>query len=145
METLEMRIGQMTVVLLFGIVVGALLTPLVAGARAERRVFEIRTYTTHEGRLDALHARFRNHTRRLFEKHGMTNVAYWTPEDPALRSNTLVYVLAHQSRDAAKRSWEAFVNDPEWKQVKSASEADGPIIVGIESVFGEATDYSPAP
>lgn len=138
-----MRIGQMTVLLLVGIAIGAALTPRISGAGAERRVFEVRTYTTHDGRLDALHTRFRNHTMRLFEKHGMANVAYWTPEDPALVHNTLVYVLAHQSREAATRSWDAFRNDPEWQKVKADSEADGPIIVRLESVFGEATDYSP--
>jgi len=138
-----MRIGQMTILLLAGIAIGAVLTPRVSGERAERRVFEIRTYTTHDGRLDALHARFRDHTMRVFEKHGMTNVAYWTPDDPASAGRTLVYVLAHRSREAAKRSWEAFRSDPEWQQVKAASESDGPIVVRVESVFGEATDYSP--
>ncbi|HXE81537.1 MAG TPA: NIPSNAP family protein [Vicinamibacterales bacterium] len=138
-----MRIGQATALLLVGIALGALLTAVAADARAARRVFEIRTYTTHDGRLDALHARFRNHTMRLFEKHGMTNVAYWTPSDPALARNTLVYVLVHPSREAAKRSWEAFLNDPEWKKVKADSEADGPIVAKVDSVFGDATDYSP--
>jgi hypothetical protein len=138
-----MRILPTMVLLLAGMGLGAVLTTQASGARADRRVFEVRTYTTHDGRLDALHARFRNHTMRLFEKHGMTNVAYWTPEDPALASRTLVYVLAHQSREAAKRSWDAFRNDPEWQKVKADSEADGPIIVRLESVFGEATDYSP--
>lgn len=138
-----MSIGRTAIPLLAGIVIGAALTPGMSGAPADRRVFEVRTYTTHEGRLDALHTRFRNHTMRLFEKHGMANVAYWTPEDPALVHNTLVYVLAHQSREAATRSWDAFRNDPEWQKVKADSEADGPIIVRLESVFGEATDYSP--
>jgi hypothetical protein len=137
------RIGQMMALLLTGITMGSVLTAHVAGADAERRVFEVRTYTTHDARLDALHARFRNHTMRLFEKHGMTNVAYWTPDDPALAQKTLVYVLAHRSREAAKRSWDAFRADPEWQKVRTESEADGPIVVRVESVFGEATDYSP--
>lgn len=138
-----MSIGRTAIPLLAGIVIGAALTPGISGERAERRVFEIRTYTTPDGRLDALHARFRNHTMRLFEKHGMTNVAYWTPDDPALAGRTLVYLLAHESREAAKRSWDAFRNDPEWQKVKADSEADGPVVARVESVFGEATDYSP--
>ena len=76
-----------------------------ASANTQKRVFEIRTYTTHEGKLDALHARFRNHTLRLFEKHGMTNIGYWSPADKPLSENTLIYVLSHANRDAAKKSW----------------------------------------
>ena len=138
-----MRIGSVVTALLLGIVIGALATPSVSGNGGERRVFELRTYTTHDGKLDALHSRFRNHTMRLFEKHGMTNMAYWTPQDPALAGRTLVYLLAHRSPEAAKRSWEAFRNDPEWQKVKAESEAQGPIVSRVESVFGDPTDYSP--
>ena len=136
------RIGPILAALAAGIFIGALLTPVLSGA-ADRRVYELRTYTTHDGKLDALHARFRTHTMRLFEKHGMTNVAYWTPQDPELGSKTLVYLLAHRSRDAAARSWEAFRNDPEWVKVKTESEAQGPILIKVESVFGDPTDYCP--
>jgi hypothetical protein len=114
-----------------------------ADAVSKGRVFEIRTYTTEEGRLDALNARFRNHTMRLFEKHGMTNIGYWTPEDAPLSRNTLVYILAHPSREAAKKNWEAFGNDPEWRKVREESEANGKIVTKVESVFVDATDYSP--
>jgi len=138
-----MRIGLSIAVLLAGILMGAVLTPVLSGAGPERRVFEIRTYTTHDGKLEALHTRFRNHTMRLFEKHGMTNVAYWTPQDPELAGRTLVYVLAHSSRDAARRSWEAFRTDPEWVKVKAESEAQGPVVSKVDSVFGDPTDYSP--
>ena len=104
-------------------------------------LFEMRTYTTNEGKLDALHTRFRDHTRALFEKHGMQNVAYWTPTD---KPNTLVYVLAHQSKEAAAASWKAFVEDPAWRSVYAASIADGRLVANIDSVFMTATDYSPA-
>jgi hypothetical protein len=114
-----------------------------AQAAAEGRVFELRTYTTHEGRLDALQRRFRDHTLRLFEKHGMTNVGYWVPHDTARSNNTLVYILAHPSREAARRSWQAFSADPEWRRVRAESEADGAIVLRVESVFLDATDYSP--
>lgn len=108
-----------------------------------RRVFEIRTYTTAEGKLDDLHRRFREHTMKLFERHGMVNIAYWTPEEPKLASNTLIYVLAHDSRQAAAESWAAFAKDPDWQRVKAASEASGPIVIKVESVFMQGTDFSP--
>lgn len=110
---------------------------------AKSRVFELRTYTTHEGRLPALNARFRDHTMKLFEKHGMTNVVYMTPMDEAKKDNTLVYLLAHDSRDAAKASFQAFGQDPQWKSARDASEADGKIVAKVESVFLVPTDYSP--
>jgi len=125
-----------------------ILAALAAGyglghAQADRRVFEIRTYTTHEGKLDALQARFRDHTTRLFAKHGMTNIGYWTPQDGPLASNTLIYILAFPDREAAKKSWDAFRNDPDWKKARAESEASGPIVSKIESVFLHPTDYSP--
>lgn len=111
-----------------------------AGAAPEPRLFELRTYTSPAGKLDHLHRRFREHTLKLFEKHGMQNIAYWVPED---RENTIVYVLAHDSREAATASWKAFGADPEWQRVRAASEANGPIVTKVESVFLRATDYSP--
>jgi hypothetical protein len=108
-----------------------------------QRVFEIRTYTTAEGKLPDLHRRFREHTMKLFERHGMVNIAYWTPQDPKLANNTLIYVLAHPSRQAAADNWAAFNNDPEWQQVKAASEANGRIVIKVESIFTRATDFSP--
>jgi hypothetical protein len=114
-----------------------------ADTRQKGRVFEIRTYTAEEGKLDALHARFRDHTVKLFEKHGMTNIGYWTPEDAPLSRNTLIYILAHPSREAAKKDWEEFRNDPVWKQAREESEANGKIVNKVESVFLDATDYSP--
>jgi hypothetical protein len=80
---------------------------------------------------------------KLFERHGMVNVAYWTPQDPKLASNTLIYVLAHDSRQAAADNWAAFSNDPEWQRVKAASEANGKIVIKVESIFTQATDFSP--
>ena len=108
---------------------------------ARNPLYELRTYTTNDGKLDALHARFRDHTARLFERHGIQNVAYWTPTD---KPNTLVYIVAHPDRDAAKAAWAAFVADPEWKTAYAASIADGQLVTNIDSVFMTATDYSPA-
>lgn len=106
-------------------------------------VYELRTYTTHPGRLPALHKRFSEHTMRLFAKHGMKNVIYWTPMDDELKDNTLVYVIAHKSRDAARASWDAFRNDPEWKKAAEESQRDGKIVMGVKSQYLTPTDYSP--
>jgi hypothetical protein len=124
-----------------GVGVGQRTRPAPSAA-PEPRAFELRTYTTAPGRLPALHRRFREHTLRIFGRHGMTNVAYWTPADSG-RANTLVYVVAHPSREAARRAWAAFGRDPEWRRVQAASEADGKIVERVESVFLEPTDYSP--
>ncbi|MGD9633042.1 MAG: NIPSNAP family protein [Pirellulales bacterium] len=112
-------------------------------ATSKPRVFEIRTYTTLPGRLDALQARFRDHTTKLFEKHGIQNIGYWTPTDEPRSKDTLIYIVAHPSREAAKKNWESFVNDPEWQKTRDASEKDGPIVSKMESVYLEPTDYSP--
>ncbi len=107
-------------------------------------VYELRVYTAHEGKMPELLARFRDHTCKLFERHGMVNLGYWTPLD-AKDGNKLYYVLQHRSRDAAKESWKAFGDDPEWQTVKKASEARGPLVDSVESTFLALTDYSPTP
>jgi hypothetical protein len=117
-------------------------------------VFELRTYTTEAGRLDALNARFRDHTLKLFEKHGMTNVCYWNlaadqkgAKSPLVAGNTLIYLLTHKSADAAKASFDAFRADPAWVAAKEASEkkAGGSLTIkdGVKSEFLVPTDYSP--
>ena len=108
-----------------------------------QKVFELRTYTSPDGRLNDLLARFRNDTLRIFEKHGMENVGYWVPADAPASSNTLIYILAHDSRDAATKSWAAFREDPEWRAVTERTQANGRIVSKVESVFLEATDFSP--
>jgi len=107
------------------------------------RVYEMRTYYANEGKLDALHARFRDHTMKLFEKHGITNVGYWTPvENP---DNKLIYVLSFPSREAAKKSWGGFIGDADWKKAYKESEKNGSLVKKIESVYMQLTDYSPQP
>ena len=116
----------------------------VAHAQAATRVFEMRTYTAGPGKFAALHSRFRDHTLRLFEKHGMQNIGYWVPADPPNSENTLTYILAHKDREAAKASWAAFGADPEWHKVRKESMADGvSLTTKVESVFLNPTDYSP--
>ena len=116
----------------------------VAHAQTATRVFELRTYTAGPGKLAALHSRFRDHTLRLFEKHGMQNIGYWVPADPPNSENTLTYIIAHKDREAAKASWAAFGADPEWQKVRKESMADGvSLTTKVESVFLNPTDYSP--
>ena len=115
----------------------------VSTAEARARVFEIRTYTCEPGKLPDLLKRFREHTTKLFEKHGMTNIGYWVPADEPRSQDTLIYILAHPSRAAATKSWETFRKDPEWIAAKTASEANGKIVAKVESVFANPTDFSP--
>lgn len=107
------------------------------------RLFELRTYTTHPGKLDALHARFRDHTNSLFKKHGMELVAYWTPTDGDKSKNTLVYVLAYPNLEAREKSWKGFLDDADWKKAFEESHKDGPIVSKVQSQFLTPTDYSP--
>lgn len=122
------------------------LVPLVALAEspeAGERVFEMRVYTAAEGKLGDLMARFRNHTNYLFVKHGMDLIGYWTPTEGEGAGNTLVYLLAHDSREAAKKSWAAFVADPAWKAAAAESRKDGRLVAGITNQWLKATDFSP--
>ena len=145
MRTIPAALATYSVLLLSaGFSAGVLLTrDQAVHAQTASRVFEIRTYTAPEGKLAELHQRFRDHTTRMFQKHGMTNIGYWTPQDEPKSKNTLIYVLAHSSRDAAKQSWAAFGADPEWKKVSAESQVNGRIVEKVESVFATATDYSP--
>lgn len=114
-----------------------------AHAQAAARVFELRTYTAAPGKFEALKTRFRDHTIRIFDKHGMTSIGYWIPIDPPKSENTLIYILAHPSREGAKKSWAAFNADPEWQKVRDESQKDGSLLAGRpESVFMNAADFS---
>ena len=106
-------------------------------------VYELRVYHAAPGKLGELLARFRDHTAKLFEKHGMKDVAYWTPVDEPERGNMLVYILQHPSREAATANWKSFQDDPEWKRVKEESEANGKLAEKIDSTFMALTDFSP--
>jgi hypothetical protein len=112
----------------------------VAHAQARPRVYELRTYTAAEGKLDALHARFKDHILGFFQKHGMTSVVYFKPMDAPLSQTTLIYLLSHESREAAAKSWAEFRDDPDWKKISASG---GPLTSKVESVFLQPTDYSP--
>lgn len=117
--------------------------PAAAEAQTKGRVFELRTYHTLPGRLPNLLARFRDHTTALFEKHGMTNIGYWVPVDGQEGAgNTLIYILAHESEEAAKKSFDAFRADPAWVKARNDSEKDGKIVDKVVSVMMRGTDFS---
>ncbi len=107
------------------------------------RVFELRTYHVADGKLAELHKRFRDHTCELLTKHGAELIGFWTPIDEKDgKGKTLVYLVAHASRDAATETWRAFRADPAWIKVKAASEVNGVLTEKVDSVFMEPTDYS---
>jgi hypothetical protein len=109
---------------------------------AGSRVFELRVYHCLPGRLPALQARFRDHTISIFNRHHMTSIGYWTPQDAPAKDNTLIYIISHESREQAKKNWAEFGADPEWKEVAKASEAEGKIVEKVDSTYMDATDYS---
>ena len=132
-----------TVIFIAGMSAGSLLESGNAHAQASKHVYELRTYTAPEGKLGELHARFRNHTVGIFNKHGMKSVIYLSPQDAPDSANTLIYVLEHPSREAAKKAWADFQADPEWVKVLADSQANGRLTSKVVSVFADPTDYSP--
>ncbi len=127
---------------IFSILGAFLLASEAASLAAEEPAcYELRTYTAHEGKLKALHHRFRNHTTKLFAKHGMVNVGYWTPQENA--KHQLIYLLGYPDRQARDRAWKKFFGDPEWKKAYRESIADGRLVKKVESLFLAPTDYSP--
>jgi|SRR5215472_16052466 len=118
---------------------------LATGVSAQsggKQIYELRTYTCNEGKLPDLLKRFREHTTAIFERHHMHNVGYWIPADEPLHSNTLIYIISHDSREAAEANWKAFRDDPEWQAVAKASEANGKIVDHVTSVFMNPADFS---
>ena len=132
-----------TIVFTAGFIVGNVFDSDMTVSAQGGKVFELRTYTAPVGKLPNLQARFRDHTMRIFEKHGIQNVGYWVPQDSPASDNTLIYIIAHDSREAAGESWDAFRADPEWQRVAEESQVAGRIVSNVESVFMESADYSP--
>jgi hypothetical protein len=137
-----MRLGLLAVLAMLPMGMPAAAAPPPLDPRTA--TYELRVYYPAPGKLAALNARFREHTMKLFEKHGMTNVAYWnetaTPENPDGR---VVYIMAYPSREARDADWKAFGSDPEWRSVVAASEANGKLVTKVDSIFMTETDYSP--
>lgn len=119
-----------------------LLSPSQLHAQTQGPVFELRTYKATAGNMDKLLTRFRDHTMRIFEKHGMTNIGYWLPTDPVEAEDTLIYLLRHDSMEAATASWRGFAQDPEWAQVNEESNRDGAILDSVVRKYLSATDFS---
>jgi len=138
---------------LLGLVVAMLVTGGMAAAdradsekekkKMDDRVFELRIYHAAPGKMKALHARFRDHTNKLFKKHGMTLIGYWTPTDEKEAEKKLYYILAYPSKEAGEKSWKAFREDPDWSTAREASEKNGKLVAKVESVYLNPTDYSP--
>jgi len=112
-------------------------------SQSSTAVYELRIYHAAPGKLPDLLARFRNHTVKIFDRHGMHSVAYWTPTDDPEKSDTLIYILRHPSREAATANWKAFQDDPEWKSVRDKSEENGKLVEKVDSTFMALTDFSP--
>ncbi len=111
--------------------------------QAATGVYELRVYHAAPGKLADLQTRFREHTIKIFDRHGIKSVAYWTPVDEPEKSNTLIYILYHPSREAAAANWRSFQDDPEWKSVKEKSEANGKLVDKVDSTYMSLTDFSP--
>jgi hypothetical protein len=122
---------------------GHALTEAQGDKNVKERVFEMRTYYTFPGKMEALHARFRNHTCKLLEKHGMKLIGFWSPIDTKEAEHKMVYIVAHASRESAKTNWKSFGADPDWIAAKKASEKDGKLVEKVDAVFLNPTDYSP--
>ena len=135
-------VGMVLGAFLAGFGVHEAISPALTAHAAADRVFEFRTYTAAPGKIEALKSRFRDHTIKVFNKHDMTSVGYFIPQDAPLSENTLMYVLAHPSRDDAKKNWAAFNADPEWQAVKTESEKDGKLVDKVTSVFADPADFS---
>ncbi|MFO0841196.1 MAG: NIPSNAP family protein [Gemmataceae bacterium] len=137
---------SVSVVLLAGLAVAGVIAahaPADKEKKVDTRVFEMRTYFAAPGKMKALHARFRDHTCKLFKRHGMEVVGFWSPIDEKEAEAKMVYILAYPSKAAADGSWKAFREDPDWVKAKGESERDGTLVAKVESVFLSPTDYSP--
>ena len=130
---------------LLSFIVGAAVTlgyGNLSGSNRSQPVYELRLYQVNEGKMDALIARFRDHTDAIFKRHSMKSVGFWRPEDAPYSQNLFIYILEHPSREEAKKNWAAFQADPEWKKVKAESETQGPLANHIDSYFMDPTSFS---
>ena len=114
----------------------------VAGSKNSQHVYELRLYQVNEGKMDALIARFGDHTDAIFRRHSMKSIGFWRPQDEPYARNLFVYILEHPSREEARKNWAAFQADPEWKKVKADSETNGALANHIDSYFMDPTSFS---
>lgn len=111
--------------------------------KVEQRVYEMRVYYAAPGKMEAMHARFRDHTCKLFQKHGMTLIGFWSPINPKEAEQKMIYILAYPSLEARDKSWNAFQADPDWIKAKNESEKNGKLVDKVEVTYMKPTDYSP--
>ncbi len=137
------RFGLFACVAAVAFVAGMSVDEAPAVEAQTNHIYELRIYTTAEGRLGALLERFGGGELDLFLKHGMKSVGYWVPDDAPTSENTMIYMLAHESREAAAASWQGFFDDPEWETMRAKSLEDGPIVTEVESTFMNPTEFSP--
>lgn len=114
----------------------------LGGSSTAHHVYELRLYHVNEGKMDALKARFGNHTDAIFKRHNIKSIGYWVPEDAPSSQNLFVYILEHPSRQDAEKNWAAFHADPEWERVKTESEAHGALTSRIDNYFMDPTNFS---
>jgi hypothetical protein len=114
----------------------------IGGSKTSQHVYELRMYHVNEAKMDALIARFGDHTDAIFRRHNMKSIGFWRPEDAPYSQNLFVYILEHPSREEARKNWAAFQADPEWKKVKTDSETQGPLADHIDSYFMDPTSFS---
>ncbi|QJE98464.1 NIPSNAP family protein [Luteolibacter luteus] len=113
----------------------------LSASAADKLLYELRTYHAEPGKLDALLTRFRDHTCKLFEKHGMTNVGYWVPVEN--KDNVLIYLLSYPDKAARDAAWKGFLSDEDWKKAAAASEVNGKLVGKIDELYLTSTDFSP--
>jgi hypothetical protein len=114
----------------------------LGGSKTSQHVYELRMYHVNEGKMDALIARFGDHTDAIFRRHNMRSIGFWRPQDEPYSRNLFVYILEHPSREEARKNWAEFQADPEWKKVKAASETNGVLANHIDSYFMDPTSFS---
>ena len=155
METISIAVATMKVAAakltgiktlsLLSFIGGAVMTlgfSLIGGTKTSQHVYELRMYHVNEGKMDALIARFGDHTDAIFKRHNMKSIGFWRPQDAPYSENLFVYILEHPSREEARKNWAAFQADPEWKKVKADSEINGALASHIDSYFMDPTSFS---
>jgi hypothetical protein len=124
---------------------GSLLTARLAYVNQVRadsnRVFELRVYHAVPGKAPALVTRFRDTLSKLLAKHDLKAVGYWVPEDAPASDNTFIYLLAHQSREEAKKNWDAMRADPEFQEMLKSEQAEK-LVEKVDSTYMDPTDFS---
>jgi NIPSNAP len=139
------KLSGITTLSLLSFIVGAAVTlgfSSLAASKTSQHVYELRMYHVNEGKMDALIARFGDHTNAIFRRHNMKSIGFWRPEDAPNSQNLFVYILEHPSREEARKNWAAFQADPEWKKVKADSETNGALANHIDSYFMDPTSFS---